>query len=86
MLSQAGRVHADYEQQGNFKRLSEYCNNLARKQGCIRRVALVETTLNKYARSERFRKTHKEITSKVRPIKCVYLGTVKAKRDKSLHF
>ena len=65
MLSQAGRVHADYGQRGNFKKLSEYCNNLAREHGCVRRMALVETTLNKYARSERFRKTHKEIVPKV---------------------
>ena len=65
MLSQAGRVHINYERQWNFKRLSEYCNQSAKEQGCVRRVALVETTLNKYARTERFRKTHREIASKV---------------------
>ena len=65
MLSQAGRVHMNYERQWNFKRLSEYCNQSAKEQGCVRRVALVETTLNQYARTERFRKTHREIASKV---------------------
>ena len=65
MLSQAGRVHTEYERQGNFKQLSQYCNSAAKEYGCSRRVALVETTLNRYARSERFRKTHKEIATKV---------------------
>ena len=65
MLSQAGRVHTEYERQGNFKQLSQYCNSAAKEYGCSRRVALVETTLNQYARSERFRKTHKDIATKV---------------------
>ncbi|XP_053376221.1 uncharacterized protein LOC123535049 isoform X2 [Mercenaria mercenaria] len=64
ILSQAGRVHEMYEGRGIFGAMNEYFNQIALEHGCKRRVALVETSFNKHARSERFKRSHVEITSK----------------------
>lgn len=45
--------------------MNQFFNKKAVEYGCKRRVALVETSFNKHARSEKFKRTHIEITSKV---------------------
>ncbi|XP_052246137.1 histidine N-acetyltransferase-like isoform X2 [Dreissena polymorpha] len=65
MIGQAGRVHERFERQGLFSAMNQFLNAYARSLGCRARVAMVETTLNMYTRSEKFKQTHTEITSKL---------------------
>ncbi|XP_060584927.1 uncharacterized protein LOC132740895 isoform X2 [Ruditapes philippinarum] len=71
ILGQAGRVHETYEGQGLFGAMNQYFNKIAIEHGCKRRVALVETSFNKYTRSEKFKLSHVEIASKLH-----YVGVV----------